>query len=203
YYAEHAAALLEDQPRTTDASRSWVRFEPLGVVLAVMPWNFPFWQVFRFAAPSLMAGNAAGLQHAADRPRRAPGIEPLFRAAGFPESLFSTVLVGSGRVGTLVADPHVRAVTLTGSDGAGSRVAEQAGRALKKTVLELGGSDPFVVLDDVDVAAVAAPATAAPPVNSGQSCNAAKRFLVPEPVADEVLRRLAPAMAAPPRGAAA
>jgi len=196
YYAEHAAALLDDQPRTTDASRSWVRFEPLGVVLAVMPWNFPFWQVFRFAAPSLMAGNAAVLKHASNVPRCALEIEQLFRAAGFPESLFSTVLVGSARVDTLVADPHVRAVTLTGSDGAGSRVAEQAGRALKKTVLELGGSDPFVVLDDVDVPAVAAAATSARLVNSGQSCIAAKRFIVAERIADDFVARFAAEMSA-------
>jgi len=196
YYAEHAAPLLEDQPRTTDASRSWVRFEPLGVVLAVMPWNFPFWQVFRFAAPNLMAGNAGLLKHASNVPRCALEIEQLFRAAGFPESLFSTVLVGSARVGALVADPHVRAVTLTGSDGAGTRVAEQAGRALKKTVLELGGSDPFLVLDDVDVAAVAAAATSARLVNSGQSCIAAKRFIVAERIADDFVARFAAEMSA-------
>ena len=148
YYAEHAEAFLAEQPRETDASRSYIRFEPLGPVLAIMPWNFPFWQVFRFAAPALMAGNAGILKHASNVPRCALQIEEIFREAGFPENLFRTVLVGSGKVAGIIADPRIRAATLTGSESAGSKVAEQAGREIKKTVLELGGSDPFIVLED-------------------------------------------------------
>src|SRR5262249_4497503 len=140
YYAEHAAAFLAEESRATDASRSYVRFDPLGVVLAVMPWNFPFWQVFRFAAPALMAGNAAILKHASNVFRSALHIEEVFRDAGFPGGLFRTLLVGSDKVATLIADPRISAVTLTGSDLAGSKVGERAGRELKKSVLELGGS---------------------------------------------------------------
>src|SRR6266849_6400608 len=187
YYAEHAEAFLAEQPRETDAARSYVRFDPLGVVLAVMPWNFPYCQVFRFAAPALMAGNAGILKHASNVPRCALAIEKTFRVAGFPEGLFSTVLVGSAAVGRLIADPRIVAVTLTGSDHAGRKVAEQAGRELKKTVLELGGSDPFVVLADADLAAAAKAAADARLVNSGQSCIAAKRFIAVEAVADRFL----------------
>jgi succinate-semialdehyde dehydrogenase/glutarate-semialdehyde dehydrogenase len=189
YYAEHAEALLAEQPRETDASRSYVRFDPLGPVLAVMPWNFPFWQVFRFAAPALMAGNAGVLKHASNVPRCALAIEQAFRDAGFPPGLFATVLVPSSAVATLIADPRIVAVTLTGSDRAGSQVAQQAGRELKKTVLELGGSDPFVVLADADLAAAARTAADARLVNSGQSCIAAKRFIVVEAVAEKFLER--------------
>ena len=189
YYAEHAEGFLAVQPRETDAARSFVRFDPLGLVLAVMPWNFPFWQVVRFAAPALMAGNGAILKHASNVPRCALEIEALFRGAGFPEGLFATALVGSDRVPGLVADPRVRAVTLTGSDRAGSEVAAHAGRELKKTVLELGGSDPFIVLDDADVDAAARTATSARLVNSGQSCIAAKRFIVVERVANAFVER--------------
>ena len=142
YYADHAESLLAEPPRETDASRSYVRFDPLGPVLAVMPWNFPFWQVFRFAAPALMAGNAGILKHASNVPRCALDIEAVFREAGFPRGLFATALIGSSAVGALVADPRIVAATLTGSEHAGSKVAEQAGRALKKTVLELGGAIP-------------------------------------------------------------
>jgi succinate-semialdehyde dehydrogenase/glutarate-semialdehyde dehydrogenase len=191
FYAEHAEAMLAEQPRATDASRSYVRFDPLGVVLAIMPWNFPFWQVFRFAAPTLMAGNAAILKHASSVPRCALQIEEVFRDAGFPHALFAAVLVGAAQVPALVADPRVAAATLTGSDRAGSQVAERAGRELKKTVLELGGSDPFIVLEDADVAAAAVAAAEARLVNSGQSCIAAKRFIVVEPVADAFLTRFA------------
>ena len=189
YYADHAEAFLAEQPRETEASRSYVRFDPLGPVLAVMPWNFPFWQVFRFAAPALMAGNAGILKHASNVPRSALAMEEVFREAGFPRGLFSTVLVGPSAVAGLIADPRIVAVTLTGSELAGSKVAEQAGHALKKTVLELGGSDPFIVLADADIGAAARTAADARLINSGQSCIAAKRFIVVEPVADQFLDR--------------
>src|SRR5205814_4422025 len=189
YYAEHAARFLAPEPRETDAARSYVRFDPLGPVLAVMPWNFPFWQVFRFAAPALMAGNAGVLKHASNVPRCALEIEQVFVEAGFPHGLFSTMLVGSSRAGALIDDPRIVAVTLTGSDHAGSTVSEQAGRELKKTVLELGGSDPFIVLADADVAAAAQAAADARLVNSGQSCIAAKRFIVVESLADQFIAR--------------
>src|SRR5881397_2668646 len=187
YYADQAEALLAEQPRQTDASRSYVRFDPLGPVLAVMPWNFPFWQVFRFAAPALMAGNAAVLKHASNVPRCALEIERVFRAAGLPEGLFGTVLVGPAAVLALIADARIRAVTLTGGERAGSQVAERAGRELKKTVLELGGSDPFIVLEDADLTRAAKVAAEARLQNSGQSCIAAKRFIVVEKVAERFL----------------
>src|SRR2546425_2859499 len=189
FFAEHAEALLAEQPRETDASRSYVRFDPLGTVLAVMPWNFPFWQVFRFAAPALMAGNAGVLKHASNVPGCALAIESVFRDAGFPRGLFATGLIGSSAVTGLIADRRIVAATLTGSDRAGSTVAEHAGRALKKTVLELGGSDPFIVLADTDLATTAKMAAEARLVNSGQSCIAAKRFIVLEPVADQFIAR--------------
>src|SRR5881397_2106349 len=189
YYADTAEGFLAVQPRETDARKSFVRFDPLGVVLAVMPWNFPFWQVFRFAAPALMAGNAAVLKHASNVPGCALAIESVFRDAGFPRGLFATVLVGSSAVAGLIADRRVVAVTLTGSDHAGSQVAQHAGRELKKTVLELGGSDPFIVLADADLAAAASTAADARLVNSGQSCIAAKRFIVVEAVADQFIPR--------------
>jgi len=189
YFADHAEAYLAEQLRETDASRSYVRFDPLGPVLAVMPWNFPFWQVFRFASPALMAGNAAVLKHASNVPGCALAVEDVFREAGFPRGLFSTVLAGSSAVAGLISDPRIAAVTLTGSDHAGSMVAERAGRELKKTVLELGGSDPFIVLADADLAAAARTAAQARLVNSGQSCIAAKRFIVVEPVADQFIGR--------------
>ena len=196
YYAEHAEAFLAAEPRETDAARSYVRFDPLGVVLAIMPWNFPFWQVFRFAAPALMAGNAGILKHASNVPRCALQIEEVFRRAGFPEGLFRTVLAGSGAVKGLIADPRIAAVTLTGSERAGSAVAEQAGREVKKTVLELGGSDPFIVLADADLAAAARGAAEGRLINSGQSCIAAKRFIVVEAVADRFLERFKSELAA-------
>jgi succinate-semialdehyde dehydrogenase/glutarate-semialdehyde dehydrogenase len=188
YYAEHAEAFLADQPRETDASRSYIRFDPLGPVLAIMPWNFPFWQVFRFAAPALMAGNPGILKHASNVPRCALQIEAVFREAGFPEGLFRALLVGPDKVPAIITDPRVRAVTLTGSDSAGSKVAEQAGRELKKTVLELGGSDPFIVLEDADVEKAAKTAVDARLINSGQSCIAAKRFIVVDKVEDTFLK---------------
>jgi succinate-semialdehyde dehydrogenase / glutarate-semialdehyde dehydrogenase len=191
FYAEHAQAFLAEQPRSSDGSRSYVRFDPLGVVLAVMPWNFPFWQVFRFAAPALMAGNAGVLKHASNVPRCALAIEQVFRDAGFPAGLFATALVGSSAVAGLIAHPRIAAVTLTGSEPAGRSVAEQAGRELKKTVLELGGSDPFIVLDDADVSVAARTAADARLINSGQSCIAAKRFIAVDAIADEFQEQFA------------
>src|SRR5256712_2250245 len=189
FFAEHAEGFLAEQPRETDASRSYVRFDPLGPVLAVMPWNFPFWQVFRFAAPALMAGNAGVLKHASNVPGCALAIESVFRDAGFPRGLFATVLIGSSAVAGLLADRRIVAATLTGSDRAGGTGAEHAGRALKKTVLELGGSDPFIVLAAADLAPTAKMAADARLGNSGQSCIAAKRFIVVEAVADQFIPR--------------
>jgi succinate-semialdehyde dehydrogenase/glutarate-semialdehyde dehydrogenase len=196
FYAEHAERFLAEQPRKTDASDSYVRFDPLGPVLAIMPWNFPYWQVFRFAAPALMAGNAGLLKHASNVPRCALAIETLFRDAGFPEGLFAAVLIESAQVAGLIADPRIAAVTLTGSERAGRAVAAQAGDALKKTVLELGGSDPFLILADADLTAAAEAAADARLVNSGQSCIAAKRFIVVEAVADRFLDLFADALRA-------
>ena len=196
YYAEHGPALLADEPRPSDASRSYIRFEALGPVLAIMPWNFPFWQVFRFAAPALVAGNAGILKHAPNVPRCAVEIEEVFRDAGFPDGLFRAVFLSNEGAGGAIADGRVRAVTLTGSDRAGSQVAEQAGRHLKKTVLELGGSDPFIVLDDADLERAARTAAEARLINSGQSCIAAKRFIVVERVADQFLERFTTEMRA-------
>lgn len=188
YYARHAERFLSVEPVQTDASRSYVRYDPLGVVLAVMPWNFPFWQVFRFAAPALMAGNTGVLKHASNVPRCALMIEEVFREAGFPEGCFTTLLIGAGAVAEVIADRRVVAVTLTGSEGAGATVAEAAGRHLKKTVLELGGSDPFIVLRGASLPDAAITAAVARLINTGQSCIAAKRFIVEEAVADEFER---------------
>jgi succinate-semialdehyde dehydrogenase / glutarate-semialdehyde dehydrogenase len=178
YYAEHAEELLRDQPVVSDASRSMVVFQPIGVVLAIMPWNFPFWQVFRFAAPSLMAGNTAVLKHASNVPGCALAIEEIFREAGFPENVFTTLMIPSSMVEPVISHPHIMAVTLTGSEQAGSQVASAAGKLIKKTVLELGGSDCFIVLDDADIDKTACSAVAGRMVNQGQSCIAAKRFIV-------------------------
>jgi succinate-semialdehyde dehydrogenase / glutarate-semialdehyde dehydrogenase len=184
YYANNAERLLAPEPHETDATKSFVRFDPLGVVFAVMPWNFPFWQVFRFAAPALMAGNGAVLKHAPNVTRCALQIEQIFEDAGFPSGLFGVVHGGPEVASRAIAHPNVVAVTLTGSERAGGSVAEQAGRALKKAVLELGGSDPFIVLADADLAKAAQVAAAARLLNSGQSCIAAKRFIVVDEVAD-------------------
>jgi succinate-semialdehyde dehydrogenase / glutarate-semialdehyde dehydrogenase len=184
FYADEAARQLAPAPQATDATESGVRFEPLGPVLAVMPWNFPLWQVFRFAAPALMAGNVGLLKHASNVPGCALAIEEIFGLAGCPAGVFQTLLVGAAAVEAIIGHPAVRAVTLTGSEATGRAVAAQAGRALKKTVLELGGSDPFIVLRDADPAAAAAAAVAGRCINNGQSCIAAKRFIVEEPVAD-------------------
>jgi succinate-semialdehyde dehydrogenase / glutarate-semialdehyde dehydrogenase len=182
YYADHAAAFLADEPVETDASRSYVHYAPLGVVLAVMPWNFPLWQVFRFAAPALMAGNGALLKHASNVSGCALAIEEIFEKAGCPDDLFQALLIPSGSVAKVIEHPKVAAVTLTGSTPAGRAVASKAGECLKKTVLELGGSDPYVVLEDADLPAAAEICVKSRLVNNGQSCIAAKRFVVVESV---------------------
>ncbi|HUG56525.1 MAG TPA: NAD-dependent succinate-semialdehyde dehydrogenase [Candidatus Limnocylindrales bacterium] len=194
HYAENAGRYLADERVPTNARESYVAFEPLGVVLAVMPWNYPFWQVVRFAAPALMAGNAAVLKHASNVPQCALAVEEAVRDAGFPAGLLRAVLVPGRAVEPLIADERVRAVTLTGSSDTGSRIAELAGRALKKAVLELGGSDAFMVLADADLDAAARTGARARYQNAGQSCIAAKRFLVAEPVAAEFERRFAEAI---------
>jgi succinate-semialdehyde dehydrogenase/glutarate-semialdehyde dehydrogenase len=183
HYAARGPGFLADEPVPTDAAKSLVRYEPLGVVLAVMPWNFPFWQVFRCLAPALLAGNGVVLKHASNVPGSSLAIEDVIRAAGVPEGVFSALLVPSAMVARLIADPAITAVSLTGSEPAGIAVAQAAGRALKKTVLELGGSDPFVVLADADLARAAAGAVAGRTVNNGQSCIAAKRFIVEDAIA--------------------
>ncbi len=189
FYADHAAGFLADERIDTNAKLSYVAFQPLGVVLAVMPWNFPFWQVFRAGAPAMMAGNTCVLKHASNVPRCALAVEEVFRAAGFPDGVFRTLLVSARTVDGIIADDRIRAVTLTGSDVAGREVAAAAGRALKKTVLELGGSDPFIVLDDADLDAAAETAARARFQNTGQSCIAAKRFLVQDGVATDFEER--------------
>jgi succinate-semialdehyde dehydrogenase/glutarate-semialdehyde dehydrogenase len=182
YYAENAGDFLSPEEVPTDAARSFVTFQPIGVVLAVMPWNFPFWQVFRFAAPALMAGNVGTLKHASNVPGCALAIENLFRMAGFPEGAFRTILVGSARVDSIIEHPLVRAVTLTGSTPAGRAVARRSGEMLKKTVLELGGSDAYIVLEDADLEQAVAACVTSRLINAGQSCIAAKRFVVVERV---------------------
>ncbi|MBR8829392.1 MAG: NAD-dependent succinate-semialdehyde dehydrogenase [Gomphosphaeria aponina SAG 52.96 = DSM 107014] len=185
YYAENGAAFLADVPAKTDASKSFVRYEPIGTILAVMPWNFPLWQVFRFAAPALMAGNVGLLKHASNVPQCALAVEAILTEAGFPLGAFQTLLVGSDRVAGIIKDERVKAATLTGSEAAGASLAAAAGREIKKTVLELGGSDPFIVLESADLAAAAATGVTARMLNNGQSCIAAKRFIVVNAVADE------------------
>jgi succinate-semialdehyde dehydrogenase/glutarate-semialdehyde dehydrogenase len=184
YYADNAERFLADEIIESDASRSLVSFEPIGVVLAVMPWNFPFWQVMRFAAPALMAGNGGVLKHASNVPGCALAIEDVFRKAGFPENIFRTLLISSAKVESVIRNRHVKAVTLTGSEPAGSQVASIAGRELKKTVLELGGSDPFIVLEDADLQACVKTSVTARMINQGQSCIAAKRFIVVKPLVE-------------------
>jgi succinate-semialdehyde dehydrogenase/glutarate-semialdehyde dehydrogenase len=189
FYAENAEAFLRDESIATDATKSYVAYQPLGTVLAIMPWNFPFWQVFRFAATALMAGNTAVLKHASNVPQCALAIEEIFHQAGLPKNVFRTLMITSKQVERVIADRRIHAVTLTGSDVAGRQVARAAGANLKKCVLELGGSDAFVVLDDADLGATAAGGCLGRMQNAGQSCIAAKRFIVVDAIADEFLAR--------------
>jgi len=196
YYAETAERWLADEVIKSNAARSYVRYQPIGPVLAIMPWNFPFWQVFRFAAPALMAGNVGLLKHASNVPQCALAIEDVLRRAGFPAGAFQALLVGSNRVQQVIDDPRVMAVTLTGSEGAGRQVASQAGKQIKKTVLELGGSDPFIVMPSADLNVAAATAVKARAINNGQSCIAAKRFIIADSIYDEFNKRFVEGMAA-------
>jgi succinate-semialdehyde dehydrogenase/glutarate-semialdehyde dehydrogenase len=184
YYADNAERFLANEPVEMEGGRNWIAFQPMGVVLAIMPWNFPFWQVFRFAAPALMAGNVGLLKHASNVPQCALAIEHLFRRAGFVDGAFQTLLVGSDAVERIIADPRTAAVTLTGSEGAGRSVAGSAGRNLKKCVIELGGSDPFIVMPSADFDAAVSTAVTARMINNGQSCIAAKRFIVHQQIYD-------------------
>ncbi len=196
HYAEHAEAYLTPREEPSDAGRSYVRFDPLGVVLAVMPWNFPFWQVFRFAAPALMAGNVGLLKHASNVPQCALAIEQVMHDAGFPRDLFRTLLLPARAVAGVIRDRRIAAVTITGSEPAGRAVAEEAGKALKPSVMELGGSDPFIVLADADLDAAAKVGAQARTMNAGQSCICAKRFIVEAPAYDAFLAKLTAAMKA-------
>lgn len=196
YYAEHGAGFLASEMKETDATRSYVTFDPLGVILAVMPWNFPFWQVFRCAAPAVMAGNTVLLKHASNVPGCALAIEDLFVEAGFPKGVFQTLLIDSEATAEVIKAPEVRAVSLTGSEGAGRAVAKLAGEQLKKCVLELGGSDPYLILEDADLDYAAEVCTKGRLLNNGQSCIGAKRFIVVEKVYEAFLEKFSTKMAA-------
>ncbi len=188
YYAENAERFLADEDVATNAKRSYVKYQPMGVVLAIMPWNFPFWQVFRFIAPGLMAGNVGLLKHASNVPQCALKIEEILKRAGFPEGAFQTLLIGAKQVDAILSDPRVAAATLTGSEGAGVEVGVSAAKRVKKVVLELGGSDPFIVMPSADIDLAADTAVKARVINNGQSCIAAKRFIVAENIADQFER---------------
>jgi succinate-semialdehyde dehydrogenase / glutarate-semialdehyde dehydrogenase len=196
YYAENAERFLADEVIETAASRSYIHYQPLGPILAVMPWNFPFWQVMRFAAPALMAGNVGLLKHASNVPQCALEIEELFHRAGFPEGVFQTLLIGAQKVDGILNDPRVVAATLTGSEEAGVQVGTSAAKRIKKVVLELGGSDPFIVMPSADIEEAVATAVKARIVNNGQSCIAAKRFIVAESIAGEFERKFVSKMEA-------
>jgi succinate-semialdehyde dehydrogenase/glutarate-semialdehyde dehydrogenase len=196
YYAENAEKHLADELVQTNAKQSYVRFQPLGPVLAVMPWNFPFWQVFRFAAPALMAGNVGLLKHASNVPQCALAIEEIFRRAGFPDGAFQALLIGSAKVESVLKDERVKAATLTGSEPAGRSVASVAGEQIKKTVLELGGSDPFIVMPSANLAEAVTTAVKARTLNNGQSCIAAKRFIVAAEIYEEFERKFVDEMKA-------
>ena len=189
YYAAEGPAFLADEEITSDAGRSLVAYQPLGTVLAVMPWNFPFWQVFRFAAPALIAGNTGLLKHASNVPQCAQAIETVFVEAGFPGGVFRTLMIPSAEVKGVIEDPRVQAVTLTGSEPAGRQVAATAGAQIKKSLLELGGSDPFIVLEDADLQLAVEQAVVSRFLNTGQSCIAAKRFIVVDAIAEEFVER--------------
>jgi succinate-semialdehyde dehydrogenase/glutarate-semialdehyde dehydrogenase len=194
YYAENAERFMADEVVETPARKSFIRYQPMGPVLAVMPWNFPFWQVFRFAAPALMAGNVGLLKHASNVPQCALKIEEIFRRAGFPEGAFQTLLIGAAKVEDLLNDPRIVAATLTGSEQAGIQVGVGAAKRIKKVVLELGGSDPFIVMSSADLDAAVATAVEARIINNGQSCIAAKRFIVAEAIADAFEKKFAARM---------
>jgi succinate-semialdehyde dehydrogenase/glutarate-semialdehyde dehydrogenase len=196
YYAENAEKFMADEEIVLEGAKTYVRYEPLGPILAIMPWNFPFWQVFRHAAPALMAGNVILLKHASNVPQCALAIEDIIHRAGFPEGAFQTLLIGSGQVQTVIDDPRVKAVTLTGSEGAGRSVGAEAGENIKPSVLELGGSDPFIVMPSADLEKAVSNAVTSRTLNNGQSCINAKRIVVHEEIADEFERRFVESMAA-------